>query len=83
MMFYLSLYIYIYIYIYTVKAACLSTSHGRCRRSKNMSIHPIVVTYDEGVANFKLHPLSRICTCIIKYQIYAILNFYYIVNCVY
>ena len=48
-----------------------------------MSIHPIVVTYDEGVANFKLRPLNRICTCIIKYQIYAILNFYYIVNCVY
>ena len=53
------------------------------RRSKNMSIHPIVVTYDEGVANFKLRPLNRICTCIIKYQIYAILNFYYIVNYVY
>ena len=48
-----------------------------------MSIHPIVVTYDEGVANFKLRPLNSICTCIIKYQIYAILNFYYIVNCVY
>ena len=41
------------------------------RRSKNMSIHPIVVTYDEGVANFKLRPLNRTCTCIIKYQIYA------------
>ena len=27
------------------------------RRSKNMSIHPIVVTYDEGVANFKLRHL--------------------------
>ena len=34
-----------------------------------MSIHPIVVTYDEGVANFKLRPLNRICTCIIKYML--------------
>ena len=34
-----------------------------------MSIHPIVVTYDKGVANFKLRPLYRICTCIIKYML--------------
>ena len=70
--------LYIYIYIYSK-----SRLYRHPRRSTNMSIHPIVVTYDEGVANFKLRPLNRICTCIIKYHIYAILNFYYIVNCVY
>ena len=59
-----------YLYIYSK-----SRLYRHPRRSKNMSIHPIVVTYDEGVANFKLRPLNRICTC--KYMYYQISNICY------